>query len=155
MPLKSPARFRRTVCRGVRGATTTDGATREQILAATAELLERLVQANGIEPEDVASVIFTTTPDLTAEYPALAARLMGWRDVALLCGHEMAVPGGLERCVRILLHWNTTLPASEVEHVYIHGASDLRPDRTELEQIRRQIELGTGGRASGSSGSPR
>lgn len=143
MPPKSPKRSRRsrrTVCRGVRGATTVDGAAREQILTATAELLQRLVQANGIESEDVASAIFTTTPDLTAEYPALAARLMGWRDTALLCGHEMAVPGGLERCVRILLHWNTTLAANEIEHVYIHGAANLRPDRGELEELRRQIE---------------
>ena len=133
-------RSRRTVCRGVRGATTVDGASRERILTATAELLERLVRANGIEPDDVASAIFTTSPDLTAEYPALAARLMGWRDVALLCGHEMAVPGGVERCVRILLHWNTRLPASDIEHVYIHGASNLRPDREELDELRRQIE---------------
>lgn len=100
-----------------------------------------MVQANGIEPADVASAIFTTSPDLTAEYPALAARLMGWRDAALLCSHEMAVPGGLERCVRILLHWNTTLPAAEIEHVYIHGAANLRPDRGELERLRRQVEV--------------
>ncbi|MXW00267.1 MAG: chorismate mutase [Holophagales bacterium] len=133
----------RPVCRGVRGATTVEGTSRELILTATAELLERMVQANGIETEDIASAIFTTSPDLTAEYPALAARLMGWRDVALLCGHEMAVPGGLERCVRILLHWNTTVPASDVEHVYIHGASNLRPDREELDQLRRQLERKT------------
>ncbi len=139
-PRKRSRRSRRPVCRGVRGATTVEGTNRELILTATAELLERMVQANGIEPEDVASAIFTTSPDLTAEYPALAARLMGWRDVALLCGHEMAVPSGLERCVRILLHWNTTVLASDVEHVYIHGASNLRPDRSELEELRRQLE---------------
>ncbi len=151
MPSVSPGwsrRSRNPVCRGVRGATTADGTTREQILSSTAELLERLVQANGIEPEDVASAIFTTSPDLTAEYPALAARLMGWLDVALLCGHEMAVPGGLDRCVRILLHWNTTLPASGIEHVYIHGAADLRPDRGELEELRRQVDIGTDRRPS-------
>ena len=148
MPVKPRKRSRRTslrrrgwpVCRGVRGATTVEGTNRELILTATAELLERMVQANGIEPEDVASAIFTTSPDLTAEYPALAARLMGWRDTALLCGHEMAVPSGLERCVRILLHWNTTVPASDVEHVYIHGAANLRPDREELDELRRKIE---------------
>ncbi len=99
-----------------------------------------MVQANDVKPEDVASAILTTSPDLTAEYPALAARLMGWRDVALLCGHEMAVPEGLERCVRILLHWNTTLSAADVEHVYLHGAADLRPDRSELDALRRQME---------------
>lgn len=142
-PRKRSRRLRRPVCRGVRGATTVEGTNRELILTATAELLERMVQANGIEPEDVASAIFTTSPDLTAEYPALAARLMGWRDVALLCGHEMAVPSGLDRCVRILLHWNTTLAASDIEHVYIHGAANLRPDRTELEELRRQLERNT------------
>ena len=151
MPTQSRTRFRRSqhpACRGVRGATTVEGSTREQILTATAELLERMVQANGIEPEDVASAIFTTSPDLTAEYPALAARLMGWRNAALLCGHEMSVPGGLERCVRILLHWNTTLAADEIEHVYIHGAANLRPDRGELEELRRQVDIGTDRRSS-------
>ncbi len=142
-----PSRY--PVCRGVRGATTVEGSTREQVLTATAELLERMVRANGIEPEDVASAIFTTSPDLTAEYPALAARLMGWRDVALLCGHEMTVPGGLERCVRILLHWNTTRPAGDIEHVYINGAANLRPDRSELDELRRRIQ------AKGRSGAPR
>ncbi|MCE2557662.1 MAG: chorismate mutase [Acidobacteria bacterium] len=147
-PRTKAKRSRRPVCRGVRGATTVEGPSREEILAATAELLQRMVQENGIEPEDVASAMFTTTPDLTAEYPALAARLMGWRDVALLCGHEMAVPGGLDRCVRILLHWNTTLPASGIEHVYIHGAANLRPDRGELEELRRQVDIGTDRRSS-------
>ncbi len=147
-PRTKAKRSRRPVCRGVRGATTVEGTSREEILAATAELLQRMVQENGIEPEDVASAMFTTTPDLTAEYPALAARLMGWRDVALLCGHEMAVPGGLDRCVRILLHWNTTLPASGIEHVYIHGAANLRPDRGELEELRRQVDIGTDRRPS-------
>ena len=147
-PRTKAKRSRRPVCRGVRGATTVEGTSREEILAATAELLQRMVQENGIEPEDVASAMFTTTPDLTAEYPALAARLMDWRDVALLCGHEMAVPGGLDRCVRILLHWNTTLPASGIEHVYIHGAANLRPDRGELEELRRQVDIGTDRRPS-------
>ena len=147
-PRTKAKRSRRPVCRGVRGATTVEGTSREEILAATAELLQRMVQENGIEPEDVASAMFTTTPDLTAEYPALAARLMGWRDVALLCGHEMAVPGGLDRCVRILLHWNTTLPASGIEHVYIHGAANLRPDRGELEELRRQVDIRTDRRPS-------
>ncbi len=151
MPPKPRTRSRRSrhpVCRGVRGATTVQGTGRGEILTATAELLERMVQANDIDPEDVASAIFTTSPDLTAEYPALAARLMGWRDAALMCGHEMAVPGGLECCVRILLHWNTTLPAAGVEHVYIHGAANLRPDRSELEELRRQVDIGTDRRSS-------
>ncbi len=115
-------------CRGVRGATTVEVNEREAILAATRELLALMIEANGIKPEDVASAIFTTTPDLNAEFPALAARQLGWHDVALLCGHEMDVPGALQRCIRILIHWNTTRPADQIRHVYIRGAETLRPD---------------------------
>jgi chorismate mutase len=125
-------RTERIVCRGVRGATTVDGDGRDEILLATGEMLWLLVQKNGIETDDLASAIFTTTPDLVAEYPALAARKLGWLDVALLCGHEMAVPHGVPRCVRVLLHWNTSKPASEIEHVYIRGARNLRPDQSQL-----------------------
>lgn len=117
------------LCRGVRGATTVEHNTREAILSETHELLIQMIEANGIRPDDVASAIFTTTPDLTAEYPALAARQLGWHDVALLCAHEMAVPHGLKRCIRILLHWNTEKMASEIRHIYIKGAVNLRPDR--------------------------
>lgn len=116
--------------RGVRGATTVEANTREAILAATSELLQLMIEANEIEPEDVASAIFTTTLDLNADYPALAARALGWHDVALLCMHEMDVPHGLKRCVRILLHWNTDVAACDVKHVYLRGAVNLRPDRT-------------------------
>ena len=93
--------------RGVRGATTADENTREAILAATRELLRLMIEANRLEPDDVASAIFTTTIDLNADYPALAARALGWHEVALMCMHEMNVPHGLKMCVRILLHWNT------------------------------------------------
>ena len=115
--------------RGVRGATTADTNTREAILSATRELLSLMIEANYIQPDDVASAIFTTTIDLNADYPALAARALGWQDVALLCTHEMTVPHGVKRCIRILLHWNTTVTAREVKHVYIKGAAQLRPDR--------------------------
>ena len=115
--------------RGVRGATTAEANTREAILAATSELLGLMIEANHIEPDDVASAIFTTTIDLDADYPALAARALGWHDVALMCMHEMNVPHGLKRCVRILLHWNTAGPAQAVKHVYLRGAVNLRPDR--------------------------
>jgi chorismate mutase len=121
------------LCRGVRGATTVEHNTREAILSATRELLTRMVEANGIQPDDVASAIFTTTPDLSAEYPALAARQLGWHNVALLCTHEMAVPHGLKHCIRVLLHWNTEKLASEVQHVYIRSAVNLRPDRATVE----------------------
>ncbi|HSD83867.1 MAG TPA: chorismate mutase [Anaerolineae bacterium] len=115
--------------RGVRGATTVEDNTREAILAATRELLCVLIEANDIQPDDVASAIFTTTLDLNAEYPALAARALGWHEVALMCMHEMNVPHGLKQCVRILLHWNTAVAAHEVKHVYLKGAVNLRPDR--------------------------
>lgn len=117
------------MCRGARGATTVAENTREAILAGTRELLQRLIEANDIDPDDVASVIFTTTPDLNAEFPAVAARQLGWYDQALLCAHEMSVPGALDRCIRILIHWNTTKGPNEIKHVYINGAERLRPDR--------------------------
>jgi chorismate mutase len=93
-------------------------------------MLSMLIAANGIDQDDVASAIFTTTADLTADYPALAARQLGWHEAALMCGHEMAVPGGLKMCIRVLIHWNTTRTAREIAHVYIRGAVNLRPDRS-------------------------
>lgn len=118
-----------TACRGVRGATTVERNEAAEILAATRELLEALVTANGIDPADLASALFTLTPDLDAAFPARAAREMGWVDVALLDAQEVPVPGALPRCIRVLLHWNTDKPAREVVHVYLHGARALRPDR--------------------------
>ncbi|GBD14621.1 Chorismate mutase AroH [bacterium HR25] len=116
------------LCRGIRGATTVAANTREAILEATRELLTAMTEANQIRPEDVASVFFTTTPDLTAEFPAVAARQMGWDHVALLCGHEMNVPGSLPMCLRILLHVNTEKRPEEIVHVYLRGARALRPE---------------------------
>lgn len=114
--------------RGVRGATTVKANTREAILEATTELLQAMAEANGLDSEDVASAFFTSSSDINAEFPALAARQMGWTDVALLCGHEMQVPGSLLMCLRILLHVNTEKKASDIVHVYLHGARVLRPD---------------------------
>jgi len=116
-------------CRGIRGATTVDEDTAEAVLDATRELLVKIAQANGVEPDDVASIFFTTTPDLTSAYPATAARELGWHHVATLCGHEIEVPDGLPRCIRVLIHWNTDKPAREIEHVYLREAISLRPDR--------------------------
>lgn len=115
-------------CRGIRGAITVSENTREALLEATRELLLQLIEANGIEAADVASVIFTTTPDLNAEFPALAARELGWHTTALLCGHEMSVPDSLPRCVRILIHWNTERRADEIVHIYLREAQTLRPE---------------------------
>jgi chorismate mutase len=97
-------------------------------LAATGELLQLLVKANGLHPEDVTSVIFTVTPDLTAAFPARAAREMGWTDVPLLCAQEIPVPGDIPRCIRVLILWNTEKEQSEINHVYIKGARGLRSD---------------------------
>jgi chorismate mutase len=119
-------------CRGIRGATTAEHNTRQDILDATREMLIRIIEANDLRPEDIASAIFSTTPDLNAEFPAVAARELGWLDTALLCTHEMGVPGSLERCIRVLIHWNTTRAASEIVHVYTGGATTLRPERAVL-----------------------
>ena len=114
--------------RGVRGATTVEANTAEAILTATGELLRAVIDANGIEEDDVASLIFTTTPDLDAVYPAKAARDLGWTQVALMGCQEMNVPGGLPCCIRVLIHWNTTKANHELRHVFLHGAAALRPD---------------------------
>lgn len=123
------------VCRGVRGAITVTENTPDAILEATRELLYLIIRANKIALDDIASAIFTTTTDLNAIYPALAARQLGWYDAALLCGHEMDVPGSLKKCIRVLIHWNTTRSANEIIHVYLRGAKNLRPDRNELPPI--------------------
>jgi chorismate mutase len=116
-------------CRGIRGATLAAADTPDAIHAATRELLAEMIKANEIAEADVASVIFTVTPDLTAAYPATAARQLGWYDTALLTAIEMAPPGSPPRCIRILIHWNTRVPQKEIQHVYIQGAEVLRPDR--------------------------
>ncbi len=116
-------------CRGIRGATTVDVNTPEVILEATTELLAEMMRANDLVIDDVASAYFTTTRDLNAEFPAVAANKLGWTDVALLCGHEMEIPGSLPMCLRILLHVNTEKGARDLTHVYLRGATVLRPDR--------------------------
>ena len=125
--------------RGIRGATTVESNTREEILAATRELLDAIVQANGLSRDHVASIIFTTTTDLNAEFPAVAARELGWTDVALECMHEMNVPGSLPRCLRILMHVNTERSAAEIQHVYLRGAVVLRRDLVERRSAERGI----------------
>jgi chorismate mutase len=115
-------------CRGIRGATTAEANTAEAILAATAELLARMVEVNGLAPKDLASAFFTVTPDIDAVFPAQAARQLGWGQVPLLNAQEIPVPGSLPRCVRVLLHWNTGRSQAEVRHIYLRGAAGLRPD---------------------------
>ncbi len=120
-------------CRGVRGATTATENSGEEIVAATRELLERMAAINGIAVDDIASVIFTVTPDLDTAYPARAAREMGWAHTPLLCLQEMRVAGSLPSCIRVLVLWNTDLPAPAIRHVYLREASILRPDLTKEE----------------------
>lgn len=114
-------------CRGIRGATTVKRNDKDEILAATKELLQLLIEKNQLQPDDVASAIFTVTEDLDADFPALAARMLGWTEVALICTREIPVPGSLGKCIRILLHVNTERSAAEMQHVYIKGAVSLRP----------------------------
>ena len=113
-------------CRGIRGATTVEENTKEAILEATEELLHLLIEANDIEVNQIAAATFTTTKDLNAEYPAVAARHIGWADTALLCGHEMDVSTGLLKCIRILLLVNTDKSAGEIKHIYIKEAKNLK-----------------------------
>src|SRR5947208_14423938 len=117
------------ILRGLRGATTATANTSEAILEATQELLAALRDANGFEPADVESAIFTSSPDLTAEYPARAARRLGWTEVPLLGTAEVAVPSGLPRCIRVLLHFYTTISQGSLKHMYLREASKLRQNR--------------------------
>lgn len=121
-------------CRGIRGATTVDSNEREAMLAATRELLERLVTRNGIATDDIAAIFFTVSDDLDAEYPALAARQLGWTDLALLCAREIPVPTtSVRHCIRVLLLANTPRSAAEIRHVYLREAAALRPTRADTE----------------------
>jgi chorismate mutase len=116
-------------CRGVRGAIQVSENTAEAILSATRELLAEIVARNGIQIDDVAMAFFTLTPDLNADFPAKAAREIGWYETALMCAQELAVPNSLPRCIRVLILWNTTRLNSEIVHCYLKGAEVLRPER--------------------------
>ena len=115
--------------RGIRGATTVSADAPDLILQATRELLEVILAENeGMQPEDVASAIFTVTDDLTSTFPAQGARQMGWGLVPMLCAREIPVPGSLPRVIRVLVQWNTEIPQSDIVHVYLRDAVKLRPD---------------------------
>lgn len=123
------------VCRGVRGATTVQRNDREQILLATRQMLALMIRQNEIQASDLASGIFTLTKDLDAEFPALAARQLGWIDVPLLCAYEISVPGSLPLCIRVLLHWNTDRQQDQIKHIYLNEAVKLRPDLCSLPPV--------------------
>ena len=112
----------------LRGATTVDADTREQVFERTVALLAELFERNGLDHDDVVSVIFTATDDIHAAFPAAAAREFGLGDVPLLCARELDIEGGTPRCIRTLLHIETDRPRSELHHVYLEGAVGLRDD---------------------------
>lgn len=112
----------------IRGATTVDRDDASAVRAATAELLRRIVALNELAPTDIISALFTVTPDLRSAFPAHAARELGWTDVALLCTMEIPVPGAIARCIRVLLHVETTKSRKQLRHVYLRGARALRPE---------------------------
>ncbi|WNC17263.1 chorismate mutase [Brevibacillus brevis] len=119
--------------RGIRGAITVEADTREEIVSSTKLLLEEMVTRNQVQPEDIGSVIITTTEDLSATFPAQAARMLegdGWQYVPLMCAREIPVPGGLPLCVRVMMHVNTEKTAKEIQHVFLRDAVKLRPDLT-------------------------
>jgi prephenate dehydratase len=114
--------------RGIRGATTSPSNKSKALSDRTKELLAEIHKRNGFQPEDLAAIIFTTTPDLNAAFPATAARELGWRDTAMLCAHEIDVAGSVPRCIRVLILWNTDRDPAKIQHVYLHEAEALRPD---------------------------
>ena len=115
-----------TKLRGLRGATTADANTRSAIVSATSELLAELVSRNDLDLDDVAAAFFTTTRDLNAEFPAVAARKLGWTQVALMCGHEMAVPDAQPMCIRVMVLLNTDKRPDQLDNVYLRQAVNLR-----------------------------
>jgi len=114
--------------RAIRGAVQIDGNDRDLILEGTAELVSEVMARNDLTTDDIISVLFTVTPDLTAEFPALAARKLGFHDVPLICANEIPVPGAMPRVVRLLAHVETSRPRSDIQHVYLRGTVALRQD---------------------------
>jgi len=114
--------------RGIRGATTVEENSEPAVLDATRELLGRLAQDNNVEPDEIAAIMFTCTPDLTAAFPAEAARQLQWTHVPLMSATEIGVPDSVPMCIRVLILWNTARSQEEIVHVYLRRATALRPD---------------------------
>ncbi len=116
--------------RGIRGATTVEENSEAAILEATREVLEAMTKANNVEPDEIAAVLFTCTPDLTATFPAEAARQLNWLAVPLMSATEINVPGAMPQCIRVLLFWNASSSQEQITHIYLRRAAALRPDLT-------------------------
>lgn len=115
--------------RGIRGAVTVTEDSNEQVIQETTRLAIEMARANNIDPETIASVIITTTTDITSAFPAKAVRsIEGWTYVPVMCTHEMNVPGAIEKCIRLLMHVNTEKAQNEIQHIYLNNAVQLRPD---------------------------
>ena len=114
--------------RGIRGAINIASNTKDEILSRSRELLEAIVKANKVKADDIAAAIFTLSPDLNADFPAYAARQMGWRDVPLMCARELDVPGAMAKVIRVLLLVNSNIPSSKIRHQYLGDTPRLRPD---------------------------
>ena len=121
--------------RAVRGATQLEDDSRDHMLERVAEMVTGVMDANGLEVDDFISVIFTATSDLVSEFPAYAARRLGFGDVPLLCARELEIDGSMPRVVRMMAHVETDLPRAEITHVYLHGAAALRKDLTRVRSV--------------------
>lgn len=117
--------------RAIRGATTIDADDREQVIRATAKLLQEMMERNDLKKVQLIDMIFTSTPDIRSEFPAAAAREIGISDIPLLCATEMNVIGAVAQCIRVLMHVDTEKDYSQLRHVYLEGASQLRTDLPE------------------------
>ena len=125
--------------RGVRGAITVDSNTKEEIINRTKELLEMIVKKNDIHLDDIASIIFSVTEDVNAEFPAIAARKIGWVFTPLFCTREINVPGSLQGCIRTLMHINSNIEQKDIVNVFLRDAKKLRPDLETMDKDKHYI----------------
>ena len=115
--------------RGIRGATTIEVDSKENVLSASCELLDAILESNpDLQPDDISSALFTVTDDIASAFPGSAARQLGWNLVPVICAREIPVPDSLPLCIRVLVHWNTEVEQSAIKHVYLRDAVVLRPD---------------------------
>ncbi len=121
--------------RAIRGATQLEEDVRDHMLERVAEMVTDVMEANGLEVDDFISVIFTATSDLVSEFPAYAARRLGFGEIPLICARELEIDGSMPRCVRMMAHVETDLPRSDITHVYLHGAAALRSDLTRVRSV--------------------